>query len=91
MDNLTTVHGHVSGRVQGVWFRAFIKTQAVSHNLNGWAKNLADRRVEFMLTGDSEDIDQVLKSLHQGPENASVTAVESNTVAYQSINSFIIA
>jgi len=46
------VKGFASGRVQGVGFRYFVRRQADSQQLSGYAKNLADGRVEFLLQGE---------------------------------------
>ncbi len=55
-DKQCCVHAFVSGRVQGVWFRAFTKKQSMKVHVTGWAKNLADGRVEVMLAGSSKNI-----------------------------------
>jgi len=44
-------HIFISGRVQGVGFRAFIRREAAVLNIKGWAKNLVDGRVEVVIQG----------------------------------------
>lgn len=69
------VHGYVSGRVQGVWFRGFVQQQARARQLSGWAKNLEDGRVEVLLCGAAANIDIVVKYLHRGSPMARVDSV----------------
>lgn len=61
------VHVFVSGRVQGVFFRAFAKNEADKLGLKGVARNLADGRVEVVAEGNKEELKQfldILKSQH---------------------------
>ena len=69
------VHGHVSGRVQGVWFRAFVQRHAQQHGVSGWAKNTADGRVEVLLCGQQAAVEAVVAQLHIGPPLARVEHV----------------
>mgnify|MGYP005856100667 FL=1 len=67
---------HVSGKVQGVFFRASTRRQAESLNITGHAINLADGRVEVLACGDDESLKQLQRWLQQGPEGAEVSRVE---------------
>ena len=84
----TSVHGFVSGKVQGVWFRGFTQQHALVAGVNGWAKNLSDGRVEFLLCGEQEDVEDVLEAIKKGPPASSVTELEVNTVEWQPIEGF---
>ena len=75
-----TVKGFVSGRVQGVGFRYFVLRQADTQQLSGYAKNLADGRVEFLLQGDKMAVQLVLEQIRRGPSYAKVTDVEVEEV-----------
>ena len=66
----------MTGRVQGVFFRASTRSVAEPLSIHGLAINLADGSVEVRACGDDAAIDQLVDWLHQGPRNASVTAVE---------------
>ena len=70
----------VSGKVQGVWFRAATREQALHLGLAGSAKNLADGRVEVLAIGDQEAIDELAQWLLQGPPLAKVTEVEREPI-----------
>ncbi len=69
------MHGFVSGRVQGVWYRGFVKQQALAHHLTGWAKNLADGRVEVLLCGERAAVEAVVASLSTGSPLSRVDSV----------------
>ena len=66
----------VSGRVQGVWFRASTREQALRLGIAGHAVNLPDGRVEVLACGDSRRLETFKKWLEIGPEYAKVTNIE---------------
>lgn len=66
----------VSGKVQGVWFRASTREQALALGLRGHACNLVDGRVEVLAVGDEAAIEQLAQWLKHGPPMARVDAVE---------------
>jgi acylphosphatase len=66
----------VSGRVQGVYYRASARQQAVRLGVNGYARNLPDGRVEVLMVGSAAAAQSLLDWLWQGPPSASVTHVE---------------
>ena len=57
----------VSGYVQGVGFRQFVKHNARKIGLTGWVKNLSDNRVEALFYGPKEKIGQVISICEKGP------------------------
>lgn len=67
--------GFVRGRVQGVGFRYFVRSCAQTHGLDGYAINLADGRVEFLLQGEAATIEAVIEQIRQGPRYARVDEV----------------
>lgn len=73
-----TVRAHVfvSGRVQGVGFRAFACRQAEQHGLTGWVRNVIDGRVESEAQGQRRAVDEYLHDLERGPAWSSVDQVE---------------
>jgi acylphosphatase len=66
----------VSGKVQGVFFRAGTREQAQRLGLRGHARNLPDGRVEVVAAGPDAAIDALAQWLHHGPANARVDAVQ---------------
>jgi acylphosphatase len=70
----------IAGRVQGVGFRWFAETVAAREGIHGWARNLADGRVEVQAEGDAEAIERFERALRQGPPAARVERVEVDHV-----------
>jgi len=72
---MQSVKGYVSGRVQGVGFRYFVKKHAEALAVNGYAKNLPDGRVEFLLQGNKAAILTMLENIRTGPSYSQVTGI----------------
>jgi acylphosphatase len=68
----------VSGRVQGVFFRASTAAQGKRLGLRGWAHNLADGRVEVVACGAVKDLDAMAMWLQDGPKLANVSRVDAS-------------
>ena len=66
----------VAGRVQGVWFRAATREQALSLQVRGFARNLADGGVEVVAVGEDAALAALEQWLWQGPPLAKVAKVE---------------
>lgn len=77
---MTTRRCLVSGRVQGVWFRAWTKENAQGLGLTGWVKNLPDGRVEALIQGPRKAVDDMAARLRQGPPSSRVTGVDCEDV-----------
>jgi acylphosphatase len=84
------LHGYVSGQVQGVSFRAFARRQALQAQVRGWARNLDDGRVEVLLCGEPDAVQQVVEALHRGPPHAVVTAVTLQPTTWTDTDGFAI-
>jgi len=69
-------HVHVSGRVQGVFFRATTRDEAQENGVDGWVRNLDDGRVEAVFEGDPEAVDAMVDFCYEGSDMASVSTVE---------------
>ncbi len=66
----------VSGRVQGVFFRATCAAKARERGLSGWVRNSPDGRVEAVFEGPEGDVDALVEWCRLGPELAVVEGVE---------------
>jgi acylphosphatase len=66
----------VGGKVQGVWYRASTREQAMALNLRGFARNLPDGRVDVLAMGEDEAVEQLAQWLHFGPPLARVDELE---------------
>ena len=67
----------VNGRVQGVWFRASARDEALRLGLRGWVSNLADGRVAAVLEGEGYPLRQMLAWCQVGPPGACVEQVDA--------------
>jgi acylphosphatase len=84
------LHCFVTGRVQGVYFRASTQKQASLYGLTGWVKNQQDGRVEVLAFGSELQLADFKFWLKSGPAMANVTGVDYETIEYQKIRDFII-
>ncbi len=78
----------VEGRVQGVFFRASTREQALALGVAGHARNLDDGRVEVLASGNAEALDALEQWLWQGPPAASVTAVTREDLPERELRGF---
>lgn len=69
------VHVYISGRVQGVFFRAETLRAANGFNLTGWVRNMVDGRVEAVFEGEEDNTEKMLEWCHIGPPAARVKDV----------------
>ncbi len=84
------IHCFVSGKVQGVWFRASTQDQAKDLGLTGWVRNVPDGRVEVLACGERDKIAELQAWLKQGPELAEVTDVTCEEIAWQEHERFAV-
>lgn len=69
-------HVYLSGRVQGVGFRAFTRRNAQRLGVSGWVKNLSDGRVEAVIYGDKDKVEDLISRMETGPSLAEVEDIE---------------
>ena len=85
------MHYRVSGRVQGVGYRAFAADAARAEGLDGWVRNRPDGSVEARAEGDAEALARFEWRLWQGPPMARVEDVETEDVTPDGARGFRIA
>ena len=78
---MSAAHFLVSGKVQGVWFRASTREQALGLHLQGFARNLQDGSVEVVALGDEKALDALESWLWRGPPLAEVTHVQREALS----------
>jgi acylphosphatase len=76
-----TLRLRITGRVQGVGYRAFVERQAARFNLAGWVRNRADGSVEAVVAGDRAAVDAMIAACRTGPRSAVVMNVETDAAA----------
>ncbi len=79
---------YVSGRVQGVFYRASTRIEAVRIGLNGWVRNRDDGDVEVLACGSQDKLQALEDWLHVGPQFAQVVKVEREAIACTQPSSF---
>lgn len=70
------LHLFIAGRVQGVFYRENLRREADAIAVRGWARNLSDGRVEVVLEGPRDALDEALAWCRRGPPAARVTGVD---------------
>lgn len=81
----------VSGKVQGVFFRATTARMAEQLGVRGWARNLADGSVEVLALGNAESLETLTGWLRKGPPHArvnNVTEQEEDVARYADVRDF---
>lgn len=81
---------YVSGKVQGVWFRANTRKKALELGLNGTVENIPDGRVHIIVSGEDEKLALFTSWCHQGEPPAIVEKVEINKKPGQMLDGFSI-
>ena len=66
----------VTGRVQGVGFRAWVEHRAVAHGLEGWVRNRKDGSVEALFAGPADVVADMVAVCRRGPSSARVDRVQ---------------
>lgn len=80
----------VTGRVQGVAYRAATQHRAHALNLTGYAKNLPDGSVEVLACGAERDINALCDWLWEGPRLALVSDVRCRNVVHHGLMEFVV-
>jgi acylphosphatase len=75
-------HVRVTGRVQGVFYRAWAQGHARELGISGWIRNCPDGSVEAHLGGEENSVERMIERMRQGPSNAQVDelSVEDATI-----------
>jgi acylphosphatase len=88
MSERTRAHVFVTGRVQGVFFRATTRDTAREQGVDGWVKNLADGRVEAVFEGPDDDVEAMVEFCHEGSPQARVDDVNVEYESPQGLDGF---
>ncbi|MEI6103807.1 MAG: acylphosphatase [Methanothrix sp.] len=73
---MIAVHVRISGRVQGVFYRAFTQERARALGVNGFVRNIPGGGVEAMLEGERKSVGELLKAMKSGPSGAIILGME---------------
>ena len=83
-----TVGVAITGRVQGVGYRAWCQTEAMSLGLDGWVRNRRDGRVEAVFAGSADGVANMLGRVWRGPPGAEISSVAPLEIALPPGNGF---
>ncbi|QLK26880.1 acylphosphatase [Natrinema zhouii] len=78
MADRTRAHVFVSGKVQGVYYRANTRDTARDEGVDGWVRNLEDGRVEAVFEGPEDAVESMIEWCHEGSPAADVERVEAD-------------
>jgi acylphosphatase len=79
-QQLRRVHLKISGRVQGVFYRATTQDEAQSRGLTGWVRNMPEGHVEAEVQGSPDAVDELIDECRAGPPMAKVTDIEVSDI-----------
>ncbi len=83
-----SVRLYITGTVQGVFFRAFIKENAERYNVKGFVRNLEDGRLEVFLEGNSDEVNKMIDLCKHGPKHSQIRKVEEKPEKFQDFKAF---
>lgn len=78
----------LTGTVQGIFFRQYIKENADKYGVRGYVRNLEDGRVEVFLEGNSDEVDAMAAICKRGPRHANIRNVEEKEEKFQGFKEF---
>jgi acylphosphatase len=78
----------ISGLVQGVFFRAWTRDEALRLGLSGWVRNCPDGSVAAHFEGEEVAIDRMVALLHDGPPHARVSQVDVSEADPEGLSGF---
>ncbi len=79
---------YVTGTVQGIFYRAFVKENAEKINVKGFVRNLEDGRVEVFLEGNPEEVKKMIELCKKGPKHSIIKNVEEKLERFQDFKTF---
>lgn len=88
MADRVRAHVYVTGKVQGVYYRATTRDTATERGIDGWVRNLPDGRVEAVFEGPQPAVEKMIDWCHEGSPAARVTDVEVTYEDPAGINGF---
>jgi acylphosphatase len=83
-----SVRLYISGIVQGIFFRDFIKENAERYNVKGFVRNLDDGRVEIFLEGNGDDVNKMIEVCKTGPKHSQIKNIEEKEERFQDFKNF---
>jgi len=79
---------YITGTVQGVFFRLFIKENAERYDVKGFVRNLEDGRVEVFIEGNTDNVNKMIELCKKGPKHSQIRKVELKDERFQGFKEF---
>ncbi len=79
---------YITGTVQGVFFRLFIKENAERYDVKGFVRNLEDGRVEIFIEGNTDNVNKMIELCKKGPKHSQIRKVELKDERFQGFKEF---
>ena len=79
-------HVTISGRVQGVGYRAWVEDEAIARDLEGWVRNRRDGSVEAVFAGPARAVTAMIAACRLGPSSARVDALRDEAANPDMLN-----
>jgi acylphosphatase len=76
----------ITGRVQGVGYRAWVEHRARAHGVEGWVRNRRDGGVEALFAGPEDVVADMIALCRRGPSSARVDAVQDESAHADALN-----
>ncbi|MEK6844235.1 MAG: acylphosphatase [Nanoarchaeota archaeon] len=78
----------LTGSIQGIFFRQFVKDNADKSNVRGYIRNLEDGRIEIFFEGDKEKVNSLIEICRTGHKHANIRNVEEKEEHFQDFKEF---
>jgi len=88
---MKTLKIKITGTVQGVFFRKFVKEHADELGVRGYIRNMEDGSIEIVLEGRDEKVNEMLSRCKKGPNHGEVKEVEVEEIKHQGFEGFKIS
>jgi acylphosphatase len=88
---MKTIRIRISGTVQGVFFRKFIKEKADELNVRGFVRNLEDGNVEVIVEGRDERVNEMLEACKKGSPHSEIKNIQFQELKHQGFEGFKIS
>ena len=75
----------ITGRVQGVGYRAWVEHRAKNRDLEGWVRNRRDGSVEALFAGPADIVSELVARCRRGPSSARVDAVQDGAASPEAL------
>ena len=83
-----SIRVYVTGIVQGVFYRIFVKQNAEKYDVKGFVRNLEDGRVELFLEGDTNNVNKIVEICKKGPKFSRIKNLEIKKESFQGFRNF---